>query len=309
MAGKGFIENIKNINALITFGGSVITGGGILATTALLIAKHFGLPIDPETTTKVLLAVVLLQAVAWIAYLVIAFSVRKLRKREALGDAQFRVAVQKLIPIWSALARLSAEVDSRIFEYLFLDRLADQAGEKPAYDLACDQIKKILDQSARAFKILTNDDCAFTIKCAIVKSDSLQTLHRDTRSAEIRGARDVRIESLRANKPMEAIARLQMSHYVEDDLQAAANRQEYTNSRPDWKLYYNATLVYPIEIHATVRRPGSPGLPANRIFMICVDNKKGGFNTDVCLESIRYLANRVSALLYRGEILKNLISK
>jgi hypothetical protein len=305
MGDKGLMERIKSFNAVVTFATSIISGLGLLATTVFVGLKAFGLIVDQESTIKLLISLVVVQALSWIAYLISAYAIRQNKKAVAISDAQFRIAVEKLVPVWSGLARSTAKCDSRIFEYLFLYRLAGEEAERPAYDVARSHIVEILDQAARAFKILTDDECAVTIKCAFQRTNTLQTIYRDQISDEKRGgARDQKIERLSENKPMDDVAVAKIPYYVEDNLEAAFKKGEYTNSRADWRKYYNATIVHPVEIHASRSKRTGAKVLGNMTFMICVDNKKGGFSTAISLDTIRYVSNRVSALVYRAEMLK-----
>lgn len=314
MAIKELIERIKSFNAIVSFSGTIVAGLGVLAAVALFTSKKvLGVIVDPETAIEIMAGIIVLQALLWVVF-VIAFILRKNKKADTVSDTQkadavsytqFRIAIHKLIRVWSGLAASTAECDSRIFEYLFLYRLVENGGERPAFDLACRHIVEILDQAARAFKILTNDECAVTIKCAVQKSDSLQTLHRDKVSNQSRGGtRDMKVEQLSDNRPMDAIAIGRLAYYASDDLKAAYEKGDYTNSRGDWVRLYNATVVHPIEIYAAGERKKTTRPLSNMTFMVCVDNKKGGLSDEISLETIRYVASRVSALLYRAEILK-----
>jgi hypothetical protein len=277
---------------------------GLVVAGAVYAAGAAGVLTDKEYALRILFGVVIFQALAWFTFVVAAWIVRKSRKTIAVTDAEFRAGTYKLVHVLTTLGRSLARSDSLIFEYLFLYRLAGNASEVPALDIANTTISQILDQAARALKIITSDTCAIAIKSAILRTNSLQTLYRDSASSVSRGdVRDKVPERLSLNKPMDAIARNERPYYICVDLKAAALRGEYTNSRKDWKDHYNATIVHPIEIYAGQGKKETKALKAVT-FLICIDNTTGGLSNDFAREIASYTANRISPLLYRAEILK-----
>jgi hypothetical protein len=226
----------------------------------------------------------------------------------------YNLSVQKIVDVWISLAREGAGYNSRIFEYLYLIRLQDGTAvhptAQPAYNDALQFLGHALDHAARAFKILTNETCAATLKCAKSKSDNLETLARDRWSEGLRGGQRDKVHCvLSKNKPIYLIADGTISEYVEDDLKSAAARGEYTNSRLGWEKDYNATIVCQVFINVGNNPTSLQGALSDMTFMICIDNKNGGLKTDICIKTARYIAYRISAMVYRAEMLKSILFK
>lgn len=74
-------------------------------------------------------------------------------------------------------------------------------------------------------------------------------------------------------------------YYVQNDLDSLG--AEYENSNLQRRSHYNAVLVVPIK---------PPNKPAHEICagFLCVDNLKGGFNTDECV----YMLEEVATMIY-----------
>src|SRR5271156_5455252 len=133
MADKGplsaFIEHVKNINAFFALTGWIVAGVGAVAAAATLLLSYLNLITDKDHVIYVLVYILSAQLLVWIFLSIIFYSVRKRRMNEPISDAQFRAAAIKLLRVWLHMSQSSAECDSRIFEYLFLYRLADDEGE------------------------------------------------------------------------------------------------------------------------------------------------------------------------------------
>ena len=63
----------------------------------------------------------------------------------------------------------------------------------------------------------------------------------------------------------------------------------YCNSNPNWKKFYNSTLVAPIYVPDPLK--GFERIP---IGFLCVDSKRGTFNEDVHISTLQILAKLAS---------------
>lgn len=251
-----------------------------------------------------LLAAIALPILTIIVYSLILILILRHKYSSSKEHNAYVKSTNRLLRIWRDNAATYAAYELSIFEHLFLDEAAGNHDEA-IYEQAEKCIYDILNRTAHAFEVITGDKCAVTIKAAIIKNDALQTMYRDVASAHSRGTlRDRNTHHLSENTSMISVAHGDPL-YANDDLKAASDRGEYKNSRVDWRKFYNAEIVYPIKIYANKRKytEETSGL-SDTIFLLGVDNMKGKFDQEISREMIVYISNRISAMLYRAEILK-----
>lgn len=145
------------------------------------------------------------------------------------------------------------------------------------------------------FDSLTGDTCSACIKIIDINDDDefvVQTLMRDTKSFRERKSNDGLLNApfpWYENTAFKMILSNEMSdsYYVCDDLR---KEQTYINLNKNWNKFYNATLVAPIRIHLSDSN-FDEDIDSNVIGFICVDNKKGGFDSQSSIESMASIAD------------------
>ncbi|MBU5635909.1 hypothetical protein KOM00_04105 [Geomonas sp. Red69] len=132
------------------------------------------------------------------------------------------------------------------------------------------------------FDIMTKDDCSVCIK-VVINDSEVKTFIRDPVSYRIRKDADARLPvfPIHGNSAFDMLTGVNPKNYY---LSNSLNQEdEYTNLNKNWKKSYNASLVVPIRISYKEEN----GAEYRVIGFLCVDNMKGGFDHDICLN---YLA-------------------
>jgi hypothetical protein len=154
------------------------------------------------------------------------------------------------------------------------------------YLFLVDNLKIMMD-------LLTGDKCAVTIKI-VAAADSgilmIKTFMRDAVSYRARKSAD----SLATEYPYyensafrEILSGPKRNYFVTDNL---SGESTYSNSNPNWKKIYNATLVCPIRMQLNYDSP-SDRQEFSVLGFLCVDNKNGGLDRPDCIELVASIAD------------------
>jgi len=145
------------------------------------------------------------------------------------------------------------------------------------------------------FDFLTDDSCSVCIKIIGINDKSeviVSTLMRDTKSFRERKSKDglfnepflwyenTAFKLILSNDTAD-------SYYVSDNL---SKEQSYTNLNNNWRRFYNATLVAPLRINLNDSKFGEDQF-LNVIGFVCIDNKKGNFDTRASIEVMASIAD------------------
>lgn len=136
-----------------------------------------------------------------------------------------------------------------------------------------------LSNIKEAFDILTHDECSVCIKL-IINDNEVKTYARDPVSYRERHDADLKLTTfpIRGNTAFDNITNPchPDSTYISNDLSKEAI---YINKNPNWNKCYNACIVVPIRILNS-----NASVPEYRIIgFLCVDNLRGGFDRQICL--------------------------
>lgn len=170
------------------------------------------------------------------------------------------------------------------------------------------QAKLIFDKytggdTAACVKIFTEHrefDGAFGGK--ITTPQDVITLARDERCVHSRGKTDKEQTTQRypynANTAFSEVIHnpAKENYFYSDDLKALASRDEYNNSNPMWRKYYNATAVHAIK---DPEAPVSEGV----VGFLCIDNLTGGFDDRFCKSILALLADTLYYVIRTTTIL------
>lgn len=137
----------------------------------------------------------------------------------------------------------------------------------------------MLSNLKEIFDILTDDECATSVKIIKASNDSgtplIQTFMRDPVSYRERKLVDLELGEFPwyKNTAFETLIDPDNSgrYYLSNDLSKEGNN--YRNVNPDWKRFYNACLVAPLRIVED-----EAAKKYNMLGFICVDNFKGCFD-------------------------------
>jgi hypothetical protein len=217
------------------------------------------------------------------------------------------------------LSHINAGCDRRLFDLLHNRVLTKDfrfAGLSPEFVDSVERVIianviAVLDNAARVFRIFTGHECAAAVKRPFRDEDNVMMtkgLARDTHSDANRSGADDGNYLLANNTAFDEIWNKEAEFYLCNDLLTASQQNKYTNPRKDWQKDYNATIVLPItyvwgrtselDLEAT-KRPAA---------FLCVDNlaPDGNFDKTFCAGYMRFLCWRLSAMIYRYDVLKEL---
>lgn len=76
------------------------------------------------------------------------------------------------------------------------------------------------------------------------------------------------------------------SYYMSNNLFLLSRFRLYENQNKNWRKFYNATLVVPITLEEDAELIGRN----NVVGFLCVDNKKGRFDSNVCVIAAQIFA-------------------
>ncbi|MCR6701227.1 MAG: hypothetical protein NVV68_08810 [Dokdonella sp.] len=154
------------------------------------------------------------------------------------------------------------------------------------YLFLVDNIKILMD-------IITGDKCAVTMKIVDASNANvlmMRTFMRDAASYCARRGSD----SSAAEYPYyentafkEILAGARCNYFVSDNL---SSEPTYSNSNPNWKRLYNATLVCPIRMQLNLDEV-TDRQEFSVLGFLCVDNFKGGLNRPDCIELLASIAD------------------
>lgn len=135
------------------------------------------------------------------------------------------------------------------------------------------------------FDIITGDDCAACIK--LIDGDkNVQTFMRDPISYRSRHQtdKDLPLFHSKSNTAFNLIASEEFSdsYYVNDNL---TGDKSYTNTNTRWRDFYNAAIVTPIRISLPTNKDNGEE-ESYLLGFLCVDNQKGNFNNEVCINTL-----------------------
>ena len=164
----------------------------------------------------------------------------------------------------------------------------------------------LIDNVRNVFESITGDKCSTCIKILVLDDYSedilVRTYIRDSNSYRARKGSDDKIfeYAYYENTAFKTILSSDNneSYYACDDL---SSESTYINLNDKWRSIYNATLVAPIRM-----KLGSPATDYSVIGFICVDNKKGGFDNEAC---INLLASVADSLYSHLVLLNSLVDK
>jgi hypothetical protein len=211
-----------------------------------------------------------------------------------------------------AFARQSkenAECDKELFEKLFFAKFRGKDEEATNIKLAmpgiADNLRQVLDTACEIIQSQTGQRCNASIE--IIKTNgadgnfsnfTLQSFQRDRNSRNARPAHDdVGLRVYENTWAMEPLSR-QDGFYVNDNLAATPG---YKDTRKDWRNFFNAILVVPIQtLHPTAVgfTPISPR-EFNYRGLFCIYSMAGGLDNSRCKHFIEELSWRVAVMLYR----------
>jgi len=155
----------------------------------------------------------------------------------------------------------------------------------------------LLANVKEVFDVLTGDDCSACIKLIDGDGD-IQTFMRDPVSYRHRHQtdRDLHLFNSKGNTAFNLIASedFSNSYYVNDDLN---KDKSYTNSNTKWRDYYNASIVTPIRISLPAKSDEEEE-ESYIIGFLCVDNQKGNFNNETCINTLSAIGDLCFHLFY-----------
>ena len=145
----------------------------------------------------------------------------------------------------------------------------------------------IVDNIVDALKSLTGHNCSVSIKVFFGGDGGVRRVYtyaRDSLSSYERSKTDRKLDGYvySDNSAFEDIQNpSKPDYFLCNDLTGLGNG--YRNSNPDWRMYYNATIVVPIKAPNSIDGIDTVGF-------LCVDNKGGGFDDQFSVKLLSSLA-------------------
>ena len=278
------------------------------------------------TTTSAIIVVLLFSFLSLLAHLGQLARTREAHAENALLKAEqnyLRVMphdmyeVQKTIEyLLTQLDRLQLDIENTTVPEALISLNADSPAAPNAsseveiagrYKQAQDKfLAELVERTRAIFETMIKERCAVCIK-SIFELDGTEnelraldagpgrvfvhTLLRDRESHHNRRGSNPAYYSVKDNTAFEQILdrKEPNNYFIENNLEALAQRNGYRNSNPNWRKFYNATLVAPVY----VLNPDD-GTERNAIGFLCVDTKRGIFNEDVHVSTLQILAKLAS---------------
>lgn len=282
-----FLESINPLTAAC----AIVGLAGTVASVATLVLPFYGADGQPNWGY-------VLEFFVWVngvLLIVAAFSLglalsrshqlRRYKKKEYEENVRYGLISNQINSIFSK--------GSNTLEYLYAVKDDDPEDCQKAEAIVRQHCQYIIDNLLELFRILTKYNCSISIKILFLdeskdgESDRLQLVYtyaRDSISAHERG----RVDHVLTSYPYSdntAFADImdpdKPDFFLSNDLRALG--EEYKNSDPDWKKYYNSTVVVPIKKPAGVESIDTVGF-------LCVDNMHGGFSHDFSINMLHSVA-------------------
>jgi hypothetical protein len=293
---EGIFTKLKN-NKDTVIGYSSLAGFVITVVYTVIAIKNRQWNVD-FTTIVITLAVI-----NFLSFLIVIYSIRrfdKLALEYKRSDSIIRKLSRKNNRLESSLSneiekeakiasifhnfcheyrKVASEINSDLIEKDFSQFEDRKSSFKRFLDYMVSNIKQ-------AFDLITGDACSICIKL-LEQNDKrelmVKTFIRDHISYRERSTTDTSMPeyNYQANTAFKNILDdyCQDSYYLCNDLKSKNDNGDYNNANNNWNKFYNACLVVPIRLIID-------GENSTVVGFICVDNKKGGFEERVGLNTL-----------------------
>ncbi|NJD39236.1 MAG: hypothetical protein FIA89_13080 [Geobacter sp.] len=284
---NAFWTNIQILNTVF----------GIIASIATLFTAYYSITADWGLSFQ---ATVLLLSILNFSLVITTY--KTIRQHHATHE-KYAVSEEKKVALEAKISELNIKLNDSIkvngkislivhniiheYRNILLYLMADTSLMSDTEFLSIQSSFKkyfifLLANTKELFDIITGDDCSTCIKI-FYDETNLKTFLRDPVSYRTRSEADKRMPLFPYynNTAFKVIMNKDVSdtYYCCNNL---VDDADYINTNPRWRHQYNAALVTPIR----VAYPTEDGEDSHVLGFICVDNLKGNFDKDVCLNAL-----------------------